>query len=69
MTIAQKPGAVQEIEAFLAAQKVEVLGAKVHKKKKAEIALEFDVIYPIGFKKEHLLSALAEREDVLTVSE
>lgn len=69
MTIVGKPGAVQEIEAFLAAQKVEVLGAKVHKKKKAEIALEFDVIYPLGFKKEHLLSALAEMEDVLTVSE
>ena len=41
----------------------------MHKKKKAEIALEFDVIYPVGFNKAHLLSALAEREDVLTVSE
>lgn len=69
MTIVQKPGAVQEIEAFLSSQKIEVGGAKVHKKKKAEIALEFDVIYPVGFNKAHLLSALAEREDVLTVSE
>lgn len=69
MTIVQKPGAVQEIEAFLLSQKIEVGGAKVHKKKKTEIALEFDVIYPVGFNKAHLLSALAEREDVLTVSE
>lgn len=69
MTIVQKPGAVQEIEEFLAAQQVEVAGAKVHKKKRAEIALEFDVIYPIGCNKARLLSLLAEREDVLTVSE
>lgn len=37
MTIVQKPGAVQEIEAFLLSQKIEVGGAKVHKKKRQKL--------------------------------
>ena len=37
--------------------------------KKGEIKLEFDVIFPAGFKKSGLLSKLAEMEDVLAASE
>ena len=69
LTIVQKPGAVEEMENFLLEQQVTVIGAKVQKVKKGEIKLEFDVIFPAGFKKSGLLSKLVEMEDVLAASE
>ena len=69
LTVVQKPGAVEEMEEFLLEQQVKVIGAKVQKVKKGEIKLEFDVIFPAGFKKSGLLSKLAEMEDVLAASE
>ena len=69
LTVVQKPGAVEEMEEFLLEQQVKVIGAKVQKVKKGGIKLEFDVIFPAGFKKSGLLSKLAEMEDVLAASE
>ncbi len=69
LTIVQKPGAVESMENFLEGQNVEVIGIKVQKVKKGEIKVEFDVIYPAGFKKSGLLSKLVELEDVLAASE
>ena len=69
LTVVQKPGAVEEMENFLLEQQVTVIGAKVQKVKKGEIKLEFDVIFPAGFKKSGLLSKLVEMEDVLAASE
>ncbi len=69
MTIAQKSGAVKNMEEFLEKEKVEIASVKINKNKKDEIKLEFEVIYPPGFNKGVLLSKLAEENTVMAVSE
>lgn len=69
MTIAQKSGAVKNMEEFLEKEKVEIASVKINKNKKDEIKLEFEVIYPSGFDKGALLSKLAEENSVMAVSE
>jgi putative Mg2+ transporter-C (MgtC) family protein len=69
MTIAQKNGAVKNMEEFLEREKVEIASVKINKNKKDEIKLEFEVIYPPGFDKGALLSKLAEESAVMAVSE
>lgn len=69
MTIAQKSGAVKNMEDFLEKQKVEIASVKINKNKKDEIKLEFEVVYPPGFDKAGLLSKLAEENSVMAVSE
>lgn len=69
MTISQKPGAVKEMEAFVVGEKVEITSVKINKNKKEEIKLEMEVIYPPGYRKETLLSKLAEQEAVVGVGE
>ena len=69
LTIAQKTGAVHDMQKYLEAQRVEVASVKINKNKKDEIKLEFDVVYPPGFDKAALLSKLAEMENVLAISE
>ena len=59
MTIAQEEGAVKKMEDFLEKRKVEIASTKIHKNKKDEIKLEFEVIYPPGFDKSALFSSLA----------
>ena len=46
-----------------------MVSVKINKKKKEEVDLEFDVVYPPGYKKSALLAKLVEMENVLTVSE
>ncbi len=69
MTIAQEEGAVKKMEDFLEKRKVEIASTKIHKNKKEEIKLEFEVIYPPGFDKSALFSSLAEEKNVMTISE
>lgn len=69
MTIAQEEGAVKKMEDFLEKGKVEIASTKIHKNKKDEIKLEFEVIYPPGFDKSALFSSLAEEKNVMTISE
>ena len=69
MTIAQEEGAVKKMEDFLEKRKVEIASTKIHKNKKDEIKLEFEVIYPPGFDKSALFSSLAEEKHVMTISE
>ncbi|MGI5947088.1 MAG: MgtC/SapB family protein [Lachnospiraceae bacterium] len=69
MTIAQEEGAVKKMEDFLEKRKVEIVSTKIHKNKKDEIKLEFEVIYPPGFDKSALFSSLAEEKNVMTISE
>lgn len=69
LTIAQKAGAVKNMEEFLEKERVEVSSVKINKNKKDEIKLEFEVIYPPGFDKAALLSKLAEENSVMAVSE
>lgn len=69
MTIAQEEGAVKKMEDFLEKRKVEIASTKIHKNKKDEIKLEFEVIYPPGFDKSALFSSLAEEKNVMTISE
>ena len=69
MTIAQEEGAVKKMEDFLEKRRVEVASTKIHKNKKEEIKLEFEVIYPPGFDKSALFSSLAEEKNVMTISE
>ena len=69
MTIAQEEGAVKKMEDFLEKRKVEIASTKIHKNKKDEIKLEFEVIYPPGFDKSALFSSLAEEKNVMTINE
>lgn len=69
LTIAQKQGAVKEIEDFIRREKIDVAGIKINKSKKDEIKLELDLVYPPGYDKAELLSRLAEQGQVITVSE
>ncbi len=69
LTLPQKSGVVGGMEGYLIDQHIEVAGVKINKNKKDEIKVEFDVIYPPGFNKTSLLSALSEMEDVYAVSE
>jgi putative Mg2+ transporter-C (MgtC) family protein len=69
LTIVQRPGAIKEMEKFLSDEKVDVASVKVHKNKKEEIKLEFEVVYPPGFDRVKLLAKLAEEDCVVTISE
>ncbi len=68
MTIARNPGAINQMEDFLQSEGVEISSIKVVKKKE-EIKLEFEVVYPPRFDKGILLTRLAEQENVMAVSE
>lgn len=69
MTIDQQPGAVERMQNYLEGQRVEIAGVKINKNKKEEIKLEFDVVYPPGFKKGELIANLVEMDHVIAVSE
>lgn len=69
MTVAQKAGAVKNMEDFLISQRVEVASVKINKNKKEEIKLEFEVIYPPGYNKAELISKLAEEDSTVSISE
>ena len=69
MTIANKPGAVEEIQRYLMDRKIEIHGVQISKSEKDRIKLELDVVYPHTLDKPALFCALAEREDVLSIGE
>ncbi len=69
LTLAQKEGAVKDMEDFLESLKIDIEGVKIHKNKKDEIKVEFEVVYPPGFDKAWLFSRLAEDENVVTIME
>lgn len=69
MTIVQEEGAVKKMENFLESRRVEIASVKVHKNKREEVKLEFEVIYPPGFDKSALFSDLAEEKSVMAISE
>ena len=69
MTIAKKQGAVKQMEEYLEERRVDIAAVKVHKNKKDEIKVEFEVIYPPGLDKAALFSQLAEDDNVMMISE
>lgn len=69
LTLAQKEGAVKNMEDFLESLKIDIAAVKIHKNKKDEIKIEFEVVYPPGFDKAWLFSRLAEDENVMTIME
>ncbi len=69
MTIAKKEGAVKQMEEYLEERRVDIASVKVHKNKKDEIKVEFEVIYPPGLDKAALFSQLAEDDNVMMISE
>lgn len=69
MTITKKEGAVKRMEEYLESSRVDIASVKVHKNKKDEIKVEFEVIYPPGLDKAALFSQLAENDDVMTISD
>lgn len=69
MTIQKKPGAVEEIEHLLLDQKIEIQSIQIQKTEKEKIKLEFEVIYPHKMDKPALFCTLAERDDILSISE
>lgn len=69
MTIQKKSGAVEEIEQLLTGHKIEIQSLQVQKTDKEKIKLEFEVIYPHRVDKPALFCMLAERDDILSISE
>ena len=69
MTLVKREGIVQSMEDYLQREKLSVISVKINKTKKDEVKLEFDVVFPPGYKKTKLLARLVERDDVLAVSE
>lgn len=69
MTLVKREGIVQSMEDYLQGEKLSVISVKINKTKKDEVKLEFDVVFPPGYKKTKLLARLVEMDDVLAVSE
>ena len=69
MTLVKREGIVQSMEDYLQREKLSVISVKINKTKKDEVKLEFDVVFPPGYKKTKLLARLGEMDDVLAVSE
>lgn len=69
MTLVKREGIVQSMEDYLQREKLSVISVKINKTKKDEVKLEFDVVFPPGYKKTKLLARLVEMDDVLSVSE
>jgi len=69
MTIQKRSGAVEEIEQLLTSHKIEIQSLQIQKTEKEKIKLEFEVIYPRKMDKPALFCMLAERDDILSVSE
>lgn len=69
MTIQKKSGAVEEIKQLLTGQSIEIQSLQIQKTEKEKIKLEFEVIYPRRMDKPALFCMLAERDDILSVSE
>ena len=69
MTLVKRDGIVQSMEDYLQREKLSVISVKINKTKKDEVKLEFDVVFPPGYKKTKLLARLVEMDDVLAVSE
>lgn len=69
MTIVKKPGAVEEIKQLLLSRKLEIQGIQIQKTEKDRIKLEFEVLYPRKMDKTNLFCLLAEREDIISITE
>jgi len=69
MTVQKKTGAVEDIQQLLKSQKIEIQSLQIQKTDQEKVRLEFEVIYPRKMDKPALFCALAEREDVLSISE
>ncbi len=69
LTLVQEADAVKNMRIYLEDSRVDVASVKIHKNKKEEVKLEFEVVYPPGFDKATLFSKLAEMPGVITISE
>ena len=69
MTLVKREGIVQSMEDYLQREKLSVISVKINKTKKDEVKLEFDVVFPPGYKQTKLLARLVEMDDVLAVIE
>lgn len=69
LTIAQEENATKNMRTFLENYKIDVASVKIHKNKKEEIKLEYEVVYPPGFDKAALFAKLAEMPGVMMISE
>lgn len=69
MTVAKRPGGVEEIEQFLESRKIEIRSVQICKNEKDQIKIEFDVIYPSRLNKPILFCALAEQDDIISIGE
>ena len=50
MTLVKREGIVQSMEDYLQREKLSVISVKINKTKKDEVKLEFDVVFPPGYK-------------------
>ena len=56
MTLVKREGIVQSMEDYLQREKLSVISVKINKTKKDEVKLEFDVVFPPGYKKTKLFA-------------
>ena len=69
MTILNGQEAVENMERHLLSQGIEIHAVQINKTEKDKIKLDFDVVYPRKLDKAALFCTLADREDVLSISE
>ena len=69
ITLPKKSGAVEELEQLLTGQGVEIQSLQIQKTETEKIKLEFEVIYPRKLNKPALFCMLAQRDDILSISE
>lgn len=58
---------VQEIEAFIAQEKIGMRTIKINKSDKNNIKIDLELIFPPGYNKTKFINGLADRENVISV--
>lgn len=67
IVLKNKDKAVQNIEAYILKEKVEIKAMKINKANKVNTKVEFEVVFPPGYNKTGLINALSGEEDVISV--
>ena len=67
VTVVGSQSGAERIEEMLKREKIDIAILKISKKKKDEIEMEMEVVYPAGYDKNQLINRLSMETDVLIV--
>lgn len=67
VTVAGSQSGAERIEEMLKREKIDIAILKISKKKKDEIEMEMEVVYPAGYDKNQLINRLSMETDVIIV--